>query len=322
MNTSKILKTLMSLAIVLSCLLLSSCTSSKSRQAELKSEALVTLNKGEYDKAVELLSEALKYSEGRVTSDEVDISLYKAAAQINTSDIKGAIKTYTALIDYDEDNSEFYFLRGSVYLKAGEKASCIEDYKKAIDIDEDNYDMYMAMYNNLAAVGYEKEGEEFLNIALETSGDSAEDCLYRGRIYMLMEQYDAAKSAFLKADDKGLEDANIYLADMYLAQGNESECDKILESYEQKSNISSLACNKVANMEIKRGNAKTALTYINEGLDKLIVDNKRDLLKSRVAAYECMGSFEEAFTYATEFLLEYPNDVDMMREVKFLSTRV
>ena len=300
----------------------SACTTSRQRQEEYKSEGIIALNKGNFAEAVEHFNDALKSSEGTVGDREIDICYYKAAAQLNAGDTKGAIATYTALMEYDEDNPYPCFLRGSVYLKAAEKSSAIDDYKEAIERDDDNYDLYIAIYENLAALNFVSEGQEFLNIALEKSGESADDCLARGRIYTLMGQYDAAKTAFEKADDKGSEDANIYLADMYLEQGKEDECDKLLDAYKNESNISAVACNAIAGMELKRGNPEEALFYVTEGLDKLYVPNKKELLKNRVAAYEYMGSFSEAFTYATEFLQEYPQDADMAREVKFLSTRV
>ena len=317
-----ITRIVMVLAVLLIAVSSSACTTSKERLEQFKAEGITALNKGDYQKAIELFNEALKSSEGRVTDEQVDICYYKAASQVNSNDVKGAVKTYTALIDYDEDNPYPYFLRGSVYLNSGEKSSAIADYKEAIEKDEENYDLYMAIYENLAAKNYVKEGEEFLGIALEKSSDSADDCLARGRMYTLMKQYDAAKTAYEKAEDKGSEDAGIYLADMYLEQGKESECDAILDRYKEKGSNSSLACNAIAGMEIKRGNPQAALTYIDEGLNKFSVSNRRDLLKNRVAAYEYMGNFSDAFTYATEFLQEYPNDIDMVREVSFLSTRV
>ncbi|MCR4612067.1 MAG: hypothetical protein K5644_09240 [Lachnospiraceae bacterium] len=301
---------------------LSACTTSKERQEQFKADGVAALNKGDYAKAVELFNEALSFSEGSVDDGEIDICYYKAAAQANNNDAKGAAQTYTALMEYDEDNPYPCFLRGSVYLKSGEKSAAIEDYKEAIKRDEENWDLYIAIYENLSAMNFENEAQEFLNIALEKSGDSKDECIARGRMYALMKQYDAAKTAFEKAKDKGSEDADIYLANMYLEQGKESECDKILETYKDKSDISSLACNAIAGMEIKRGHPEEALAYVNMGLDKFSVDNRKDLLRNRVAAYEYMGSFSEAFTYATEFLQEYPNDVDMTREVSFLSTRV
>ena len=92
------------------------CTTSSERQIEYKTEGMNALNKGDYVKAVQMFDEALQSSEARVTDDEIDICYYKAAAQFNAGDVKGAIKTYTALIDYDEDNPYPLFLRGSVYL--------------------------------------------------------------------------------------------------------------------------------------------------------------------------------------------------------------
>ena len=302
--------------------LVSACTTSHDRQEQYKSEGIMALNKGDYAKAIEFFNDALQSSEGRVDEGEIDICYYKAAAQFNMGDVKGAIKTYTALIDYDENNAYPYFLRGSVYLKSGEKSSGFDDYKEAIKIDEDNYDLYMAIYENLTALNYEREAQEFLNIALEKSGDSADDCLARGKIYTLLKQYDAAKTAYEKAIDKGADDANIYLANMYLAEGKEAECDKILEQYKNDENPNATECNALASMELRRGNPEEALKYINMGLDKFSVPNRKELLKNRVAAYEYMGSFNEAFTYAMEFLQEYPQDVDMAREVAFLTTRV
>ncbi len=303
-------------------LFMSGCQTSAEKQEEAKEAGIQAMNKGDYKKAVEMFDEALKSSEGTVSGDEIDICLYKAAAQYNMDDIKGAIKTYDALIEFDDKDPNPYFLRGSVYLKAGEKTAGLDDYKEAIKRDEKNYDLYIAIYENLKKMNFEKEGEEFLNIALEKSGDSAEDSLGRGRIYTLLKQYDAAVTAFEKAYDKGQEDAKIYLADMYLAEGKEDKCDKILDELKDEDNLSSLACNAIASMELKRGNPEEALAYVNMGLDKFSVKNKRDLLKNRVAAYEYMGQFNEAYTYAMEFLQQYPQDVDMAREVKFLSTRV
>lgn len=322
MKRRKLLCLVGSLVVIALGATITGCTTSSERQQQYKSEGLEALNKGQYAEAVELFNEALEMSEGTVSDNEIDICYCKAAAQFNANDKEGAIKTYTALIDYDKDNPYPYFLRGSVYLKSGEKGPAFDDYKDAIKIDEKNYDLYIAIYENLKAMNFEKEGEEFLNIALEKSGDSAEDCLARGRIYTLMKQYDAARTAFEKADDKNAEDAKIYLANLYLEEGNEAKCDEILESVKKDDNPSAMACNAIATMELKRNNPNEALIYVNKGLDKIIKKNRRDLLKNRIAATEKLGQFNEAYQYAVEYLEEYPQDVDVVRELEFLSSRI
>lgn len=310
------------LVIMVLSVVMTGCTTSREKQEQYKTQGLDALNKGNYKEAVELFDEALKMSEGTVSDTEIDICYCKAAAQFNANDKEGAIKTYTALVDYDSKNPYPYFLRGSVYLKSGEKNPAFNDYKEAIKIDEKNYDLYIAIYENLKAMNFEKEGEEFLNIALEKSGDSAEDCLARGKIYTLVKQYDAARTAFEKADEKGAEDAKIYLADLYLEEGNESKCDEILEGVKKDGNPSAMACNAIATMELKRNNPNEALIYINKGLEKLITKNKKELLKNRIAATEKLGQFNEAYQYAVEYLEEYPQDVDVVRELEFLSSRI
>jgi len=298
------------------------CTTKAQRQDIIIGNASKYMSEGNYAQAIELLNEGLTLAEGRVGDKEIDISYYKAAAQYNSGDYEGAIKTYTALANYDEDDPNPLFLRGSVYLKSGEKATALNDYKAAVKLDEEDYDLYIAIYENLAANNFIKEGEEFLNIALEKSGESADDCLARGRIYSLMKQYDAAETAFKKADDKGVEDANIYPANLYLQQGDELKCDKLLEEYKSKDTISALACNAIASMELKRNHPDVALEYVEQGLGKLVVNNKKDLLRNKVAALEALGRFEDAFNSCIEFLEIYPQDVDMDREKTFISTRL
>lgn len=323
MRLRKVLSLLVvSLLIIMMCGMFSGCTTSREMKEQYKNEGIEALNKGDYKKAVDCFNEALKMAEGTVSSDEIDICYYKGAAQFNANDIEGAIKTYTALIDYDEDNPDPLFLRGSLYLKAGEKGPALDDYKDAIKKDEKNYDMYIAIYENLKAMNFVNEGEEFLNIALEKSGDSAEDCLARGRIYTLKKQYDAAETAFEKADDKGAEDAKIYLANLYLEEGEDAKCDRILDDVKKEESPSALACNAIATMELKRNNPEEALKYVNMGLDKMLPGNKKELLKNRIAATEAMGQFNEAYNYASEYLNEYPQDVDVSREMVFLSSRV
>ncbi len=41
-------------------------------------------------------------------------------------DYDGAIETYTSLIDYDKENANAYYLRGSVYLDTDKKRQGIQ----------------------------------------------------------------------------------------------------------------------------------------------------------------------------------------------------
>lgn len=297
------------------------CTTREDEQQWFKNEGIAAMNAGNYEQAVKSFESALEKSGGTVGNNEIDISYYKAAAQYNLGDFDGAEDTYTALAKFDEKNPYPLFLRGSIYIKEGEKDSALKDYKEAIARDEENYDLYIAIYENLMAMNMANEANEFLNIALEKSGDSEEDCIMRGKIYTIMKQYDAAKTAYEKAIDKGSEDANIYLAQLYYEMGETSKGDEILDEFKGKSSLDSIACSAIGVMEMRRGDYEEALRLFEKGLDSVNPPNKKDLLKNKIAAYEYMGHFDEALKQATEYLASYPADGEMQREIQFLSSR-
>lgn len=315
---NKIVCVLLILVAVL--IVFTGCTTREEEQMQYKTEGIMALNKGDYENAVKLFEKALSKSGGTVGTNEIDICYYKAAAQYNMADFEGAIDTYTSLIEFDEKDPYPLFLRGSVYAKEANKESALDDYKKAISVDEENYDLYIAIYENLMSLNLQNEAEEFLNIALEKSGDSKEDCIARGKIYTILKQYDAAKTAYEKAIDKGSEDAEIYLAELYYETGENEDADEILEKFKEKNSIDSVACNAIGVMELKRGNYEDALMFFDKGLEGF-PSNKKELTKNKVAALEGIGKFQEAIELANEYVLEYPADSDMLREIQFMKTR-
>ncbi len=78
------------------------------------------MNEGDYAAAVEAFQKALDLSQAEVGAMELDICYYKATAQYNNGDTKGAITTCNALVDYNKKDSRAYFIRGCVYLKEGD----------------------------------------------------------------------------------------------------------------------------------------------------------------------------------------------------------
>ena len=84
-----------------------------------------SMAEGDYDKAVKSFQKALDTSLGKIGAEEIDICYYKAAAQFAKKDYDGAIETYTSLIDYDKENANAYYLRGSVYLDTDKKDKAV-----------------------------------------------------------------------------------------------------------------------------------------------------------------------------------------------------
>ncbi len=303
-------------------LMLCGCTSKREEtQEKYKQQGITAMTQQDYDKAMESFDKALAHSGHNVTTSEIDISFYKAAAQYLQGDFDGAVGTYTSLTEFDGDDYRPWFLRGSIYADENQMEPAMEDYKTAVGCDEDNYELYIQIYENLNALNHHEEGLEFLNLALEIDGNRAENYMQRGRIYMLLEQYDAAEKALQKAIDKKLGEAKIYMAQVYEAREEKDQAEAILKDYLDNDTVSGEAYNMIGSMKMEQQDYASALEYFQKGLALKNIDNKKDLLKNEIAALEHTGDFQGAKAKLGEFLKQYPTDEDALREQVFLNTR-
>lgn len=311
------------LLLIACTLVFSGCTKEERliTQQQTEEMGMSLMDQGDYEGAVKAFDEALGLCLGNITNKEIEINFYKAAAQYMSGDGEGALATYTALIDYEKDDPKPYFLRGSAYLKQGETDLAISDYKSAVSLSDSDYEMYIECYNNLHAAGLEAEALSFLNAALELNGRNAESYLARGRIYLIMEQYDLAQDQLITAKDKGLADAAVYLAQVYQATGAIQSAESILTEYTADGNASSVAMNIMAIIAMKDDDFQTALNYINQGLALDEVTNQQSLMRNKIICLEKMGDFTEAYNTAAIYCGLYPKDDDASRELTFLSTR-
>lgn len=276
---------------------------------------------GEYKKAVKSFQKALDISTGGIGAEEIDICYYKAAAQYAGGDYDDAVETYTALIEYDKKNADAYFLRGSVYLNQGKTEKALKDYKKAVEADMNDYEMYEGIYQNLANHDQKEEGEKYLKQALDLKPKTAADYAERGHIYYFLKDYDNAKKNLDKAIDKNDKNALLYLAEVYNAMGQTENAQGLLENYVKDNSSDSEALNTLGMMQLNDGNYEDALKYFELGLKVKNAENKQELMKNQIAAYEYMGDFESAKEKMKSYLKEYPNDESAVRENMFLKTR-
>lgn len=316
-------KKLVFLLVIVCAVFLSACTKEERLETQQKTEeyGMSLMDQGDYEGAVKAFDDALGLCLGNITNKEIEINFYKAAAQYMAGDGEGALATYTALIDYKQTDPKPYFLRGSAYLKQGESDLAISDYKTAVSLSDSDYEMYIECYNNLHAAGFEAEGLNFLNDALDLNGRDAESYLARGRIYLIMEQYDLAQDQLITAKDKGLSDAAVYLAQVYQATGAIQSAESVLTEYTAEGNASCVAMNIMAIIAMKNDDYQTALNYINQGLALEEVTNKQSLMRNKIICLEKMADFTGAYNTAVEYCELYPKDEDVSRELTFLSTR-
>ena len=289
-------------------------------QSQLRLEGITLMENGKYEKALEKFQEALDLSLGEVGDTEIDVCFYKAEAQYMLEDIAGAVATYTAIIDFNE-NAKAYFLRGNLYYSLGEEEKAIKDYEKAIERDKNNYELYIGVYEALTAHGKEKEAQAYLNQALELKGNSAYDKMQKGRINFLLGEHKTALSLLEEAAKGKEKQAFYYLAEIYSLMGDEASSKSSMNAYLESGAADSYSLFQIANDELGKGNSEMAIKCLTSALELESVPNKQIVMKTLVIAYEQNLEFDSALELIKEYLKDYPEDEEAKRELTFLETR-
>jgi len=304
-------------------LMITSCTGGdKNAVARYKDAGIDMMAEGNYADAVESFDKALQNTGMRVTPEAMDINYYKAAALWQGGDFNGAVSVYTSLIEYDDKNPDPYFLRGCLYANERDIEKAVSDYKEAIKRNEADYDLYIAIYEQLYALDFKDEAMTFLNLALEAENKSDVDSdIGRGRIYVYLNQFDAAEKALLKAKEKGDARADLYLAEIAEKQGDKEASMQYLEAYATSDKKTSESLAALGSLLMESKEYGRALETFQEALSFENVKNEKELRKNEIAALEYTGQFTEAYQKARLFVADYPSEADVIRELPFLLTR-
>ena len=289
-------------------------------QLEVRTEGLLLMEQGKYEEALKLFQETLDLSLGEIGAVERDICYYQAEAKYYLGDTQGAINTYTALIDFDND-AKAYYLRGNLYYKLGKETEALADYAAAIEQNPEEYELYIGVYEVLAAHGKEKEAQDYLNKALEIKGDKASDKIQKGRINYLLGELQTAVSLLEEAADADQMLAYYYLAEISYELGDMSAAKTNLSIYAKSEEANSYNLFSIANHYIAQKHYDMAIECLNAALELEQVPNKQIILKTLVIAYEYTYDFASAKSVMAEYVKAYPEDEEALREYTFLETR-
>ena len=322
-------------ALILTAAMLSACGKNVETQYDLKEASIAALKDGRYEEALAGFEEALTYAGGRVTDREIDICYYKAVTKYLLGDVDGACETLGSVITYDEKNSDAYFLRGSIYLSQGESDKGIADMRSSVETSGGDHERVIRVFSVLEEKGQKDAGLAIVSEALAGLSDETEDALFKGRLYILLEQYDDALNALTTAEGAGETEASVYLAKVLCEQGDESGARDKLSAYlaSEAPTAEGIAAAGEEFMQMKDYDLaydcfEQGITYYGITDDKeayvpsdLTPETYRRLLADRVAASEFLGDWDDALKYAREYIALYPQDERMLEEIKFLATR-
>lgn len=282
---------------------------------------LELIDQGDYEGAVAAFDKALNVRVGIVSNLEEDINFYKAYAQMEAGKTKDAVATYTAIIDYDKENADAWYLRGCAYMSDGQAENAAEDFKQASEYNKDNGEMYAGIYEQLVSAGLLDDAAGYLEQGLKIKGDSAAACLSRGRLYLISGNYEKAESELNAALDKKAVTANLYLGRLFQAQGKNEEAQSYYETYLEETPNDSKVLYELGQIAFEDGDYEQAISWFEEGMACKNVINKRELWSGKIAALEYMGDFDVARQEIEVYLESYPNDGAAQREEAFLKTR-
>lgn len=279
------------------------------------------IKEGSYEEAVEAFQKALDQSLAVIEELEIDICYYKAAAQYKSGDAKGAIETYTALINYDEKNSDALYLRGTQYLLGGQNKEALADYEDALAIDKDNGRLYNKIGEHLTAAGLNEEAGNILNRALKIKEEDAADYREKGYTYYLLGQYDSARPYLDRAMDEKDTEAVFYLAKLCEAQGDNEQAAQFYESYVESNGNDTETLNALGLARMEEGNYEQALAFFQQALENEGSGNRQELRRNEIVALEYLNQFSQAKGKMEEYLVDYPEDEEAVREYEFLRSR-
>ena len=299
------------------------CGNSKNKedQEAYRQIGINNLEQGKYDDAVDAFQKALDQSLATIGAEELDICYYKAQAQYMAGDTKGALETYTALIDYDKKNADAYYLRGSLYLLEGEDKKALADYASAVENDDANYDLYIQAYSDLTDAGFSDEAKQYLEDAVQVSGKDAQDYAMRGKAYALLGEYDKAAEQLDKAVELKSDDAILDRAQVYEAAGDSDKAQSLYEEYVKTNEDNPAALGSLGSMLLEAGKYEDALNYIQTALASEDVEDEQNLRRNEILAYEYKGDFASAKEKMASYVEDYPEDETAAREYQFLQTR-
>lgn len=292
----------------------------KEEQLTYREKGIAFMEQGKYEEALESFQSALDLSLGNVGETEMDICFYKAEAQYMLGNTEEALNTYSAIIAYNED-AKAYFLRGNLYYSLEEEEKALKDYAAAIENEKKDYDLYMGVYEALIAHGKEQEAQAYLNQALELKGNTAYDKMQKGRVNYLLGETQTAISLLEEAVKDKEMSAYYYLAEIQYALGEDETAAANMAAYMESGEADSYNLFNIANNQLGKGNADMAIECLNAALNLEKVPNRQIIMKTLVIAYEQKLDFASAKKIMADYVKDYPDDEEALREYTFLETR-
>ncbi len=151
---------------------------------ELASDAMQYASQGDFQKAIDLFSQAIA-----LNSDSAALYLFRAGSYLELQKFDQAIMDYGSAIQLDPNNAEYFARRAWAYQLSGRTDDAIVDYSKGLTVDPNALDMRMERYQLLLASGQKEAALEDLTKILDLDPQSVEVYLDLAFLNYQLKQY-------------------------------------------------------------------------------------------------------------------------------------
>lgn len=279
----------------------------------LKGNALSNL--GLYEEALVEYDTAL--SSNKLIELNNDIYISKAGLFSDQGLYNEAIEILNKVIEVESRNARALAYMGHCYNQIGDLDKAVKNYELAISIDKNNIDYYVGLYN--AYMQHNKIDEAakvFANYNLE---ELESNPLEKAKVYYYINDFDNALIILKQLEVEGNVEANFYLGKIYQQNKDIESAIICFEKYVEASEIiNSEAFLELGNLYMKKGDYKSAKTIFERGIQQKDIKLMKKFKRNVIITNEKIGEFEEAYDKIKEYIKEYPEDEEAIREKEFL----
>lgn len=288
-----------------------------------RGQGMVYLGLTQYEDAIEAFEKALSHAGMFVTQTEVDINYYLATAQYKGGMPDDALETLNAVAGLREKDPRVFFMRGSIEMQKDDYDNAVNDLNKALVYSKNNIGMTIDIYKVFAASGREAEGKSYLSAALENRLSSMSE-YEKGVIYYYMSDYENARNflEMAKSDKTYGRDSLLMLGKTYEQLGDSNYAGGLYNKYIEENGGDAFIYNQLGLCKLATGEYEMALNAFESGLKAEGANAVlQELRYNQAVAYEYNADFKKAASLMRDYLTDYPDDAQALREYEFLKTR-
>jgi len=275
----------------------------------------------QYEKAIKEFNRALEINE--LSELDLDILYYIGNSMMMIGSYKEAINSYTSILEIDKKNVIAYSNRALCYKSIGDYDNSLKDYDMAISQQPKNYDAYFGKYYLLEDNSYGADAAEVLALASKIEVKTSEDRYNQAKIYYYQGDYESALSELSEGFANGFTEAYYYIGEIFRIKKDYPTAVFYYETFIKEGEIlTPTVYNQIASCLIKSGDYKNAIQYLEQGIAYNHSGTMQVLLKNQIIVYESMGMFDKAKDKIAEYITRYTEDVEALREEKFIDTRL